>query len=80
MGSSHARFSDFLILSSNFGMSGQYTDGDFDKDGHIQFSDFLIQSQNFGQSSTVAAAPVPEPSTVVLALLGVVGLLTRRRR
>ena len=80
-GDGSVAFSDFLTLSANFGSSGFYTDGDFDKDGTIAFSDFLLLSSNFGQSSAVAAA-VPEPSSVAMALLGVVGLLTitRRRR
>ncbi len=40
-GDGHVQFSDFLILSSNFGMPGQYTDRDLDSDGDLQFSDFL---------------------------------------
>lgn len=42
-------FSDFLILSSNFGKNDQsFADGDFDADGQVTFADFLVLSANFG--------------------------------
>ena len=70
-------FSDFLILSTNFGMSGTLSDGDLDNDGQIAFSDFLVLSANFGESSNAAT---PEPSTSLLAAFGILGLLGLRRR
>ena len=45
-------FSDFLILSMNFGQaSGEnpFEVGDFDANGIVGFGDFLILSMNFGQ-------------------------------
>ena len=78
-GDGQVQFSDFLILSNNFGLPGQYTDGDFDADGEVQFSDFLTLSQNFGVSSPKAAA-VPEPVGTYLALCGVLSLGAYRRR
>ena len=63
-------FSDFLVLSQNFGGSGDYSDGDFNCDGEINFSDFLVLSSNFGETS---ASSVPEPnscqSAAIAALL-----------
>ena len=76
-------FSDFLLLSTNFGLTGGWRDGDFDDDGFIQFSDFLILSTNFGQSKNEVPAPsqsVPEPSGIVVALVGVVFLARRNCR
>jgi|GEM_PF-3534610 len=55
------QFTDFLILSSNFGFEGRPADGDLDCNGFIGFADFLILSENFGQVVTEARA-VPEPS------------------
>ena len=51
-------FSDFLILSSNFGLTGKrFSDGDLDGDGQVQFADFLILANNFGKSRQSVAAP-----------------------
>ncbi len=41
-------FADFLILSTNFGRPGGWSDGDFTRDGEVNFADFLILSHNFG--------------------------------
>ncbi len=42
-------FSDFLILSDNFGMSdADQEDGDFNGDGTVDFDDFLILADEFG--------------------------------
>ncbi len=45
-------FSDFLILSNNFGRASDvaFADGDFDASGEIDFADFLILSANFGRT------------------------------
>ena len=62
-------FSDFLILSANFGMRVDVgTRGDIDGDGEAGFPDLLVLSANFGRSG---GATVPEPSAVLLLLLGV---------
>ena len=77
-GDGQVQFSDFVILSENFTMDGQYTTGDFDKDGVVQFSDFVILSDAFGTSGGAVAAAVPEPATGLLALMGIVGLAAMR--
>jgi|GEM_PF-1293091 len=42
-------FSDFLVLSTNFGQSVEIgTDGDLTRDGLVDFADFLILSAEFG--------------------------------
>ena len=71
-------FADFLILSANFGQPGGYVDGNIDlsEDG-VGFSDFLIMSANFGQSGPAA---VPEPGTMISALIGFLALGVLRRR
>ncbi len=54
--------------------------GDLNGDNKVDLSDFGILKANFGKSG---AAAVPEPSTGLLALLGVAGLVARslkRRR
>ena len=42
-------------------------------------ADYELWKQNFGNSSTGIGAAIPEPSTVLLALAGLVGLVVRRR-
>ena len=81
-------FSDFLRFAQNFGSEELvvWQDGDFDADGAVGFSDFLAFSRAFGitgtSQSAAQAASVPEPNALLLGIfsLGVVGLLTRRRR
>lgn len=73
-------FSDFLVLSANFGGNGGYEQGDVDCSGDIGFSDFLLISSNFGQSAAAEAASVPEPSAGLLAMCGaMLGLMFRKR-
>lgn len=50
-------------------------DGDHDTDG----SDWLLWQQQFGQR-VLNFAPVPEPASILTALIGVAGVLVRRRR
>ncbi len=72
-------FSDFLVLSTNFGGTDlTWSQGDVDCNGAVQFADFLTLSANFG--ATAAAHAVPEPNGAMLVTLGLlVGLVTRRR-
>jgi len=68
--------SDFGVLKANFGLAGWGLAGDVDYDEDIDLSDFGLLKDNFGKSG---AAAVPEPSAWLLAVLGFVGLLYRRR-
>ena len=44
-------FTDFLILSRNFGHPGTIADGDANGDGNVNFADFLILSAQFDMES-----------------------------
>ena len=73
-------FSDFLILSTNFGdTGGGYPAGDIDLSGDIAFADFLTLSTNFGKSRGETVG-VPEPTTYVMFLIGVFIIAGRYRR
>ena len=52
-GDRQVNFTDFLVLSKNFGMEtlAGAADGDFDEDGRVGFSDFLLLSKEFGRSA-----------------------------
>ena len=58
--------------------------GDYDNNGQVEQSDLDLVLLNWGNSSAVSAqAAVPEPSTLVLALLTCCGLalsIRKRRR
>ena len=71
-------FPDFLTLSAGFGQSGGWGQGDFDGNGEVEFPDFLALSKNFGKSSA-AAVSVPEPSSLCLLGLGLIGILRGRQ-
>ena len=77
-GSGMVDFTDFLVLSANFGTGTTAAEGDIDCDGQVAFSDFLVLSTNFGQA--VGAQAVPEPTGLGLAAFALLGLLVRRRR
>lgn len=80
-------FSDYLIVSKNFGRTGDATwiDGDFDGDFAVKFEDFLALSANFGKTLTAnpvepaAAANVPEPQqNAPVVFMCVLGFFLRR--
>ena len=70
---------DLNILGANFGTMGGATmaDGDANMDGNVDLGDLNVLGANFGFG--VPAVAVPEPTTAVLALAGVVALGLRRR-
>ncbi|MBN1590860.1 MAG: tandem-95 repeat protein [Pirellulales bacterium] len=71
---------DSLRLAANWGQTdADWSMGDFDDDGIVGPKDAAILAANWGYSSSQATA-VPEPSTLGLLLMGVVGLLAAGRR
>ena len=62
-------FSDFLILSGNFGNPGNYSMGNINCNESIDFADFLLLSGAFGLSAA-ATESVPETNgTLGIGLL-----------
>ena len=80
-GNGDVSFPDFLVLSTNFNQDGlNYTQGNIDLAGIVGFPDFLVLSSNFNKTP-VGASPVPEPSSVVVIVLGTLfASLLRKRR
>lgn len=77
-GSGDVAFADFLTLSANFGAENvSYAEGDIDCDGTVAFADFLTLSANFGEGNVAA---VPEPSSFLIAVVGLLGLGGLRKR
>ena len=72
-------FSDFLLLSDNFGQPGSWSTGDFDTNGLVEFSDFLILSENFGRIPAKFSG-VPEPKFSKLLILLLLVLQRRFRK
>ena len=75
-------FEDFLLLSENFTRTnGYWVHGDADLNRTVDFDDFMILSENFGTTrESTAAFAVPEPSSVALVSIGLLGLALLRRR
>jgi|GEM_PF-5433141 len=72
-------FEDFLLISANFNTAS--TAGDVDFDEFTGMSDFVTWRNQFDAGNAAAAAPVPEPTAGVLAVLSLLVLpLFRRRR
>jgi probable HAF family extracellular repeat protein len=77
---------DLTIVLANYDKTGMgWTEGEFTGDGRVDINDLTIVLANYGKTdgAGIAVAPVPEPSTVLLAALGLVGWLAcvaRKRR
>jgi len=71
---------DFAILNAGIGIEDAafFDDGDADMDGDVDGADFLAWQANFGISTTLSAFSVPEPTTIVLACLGLPAMIRRR--
>ncbi|MHB1038235.1 MAG: PEP-CTERM sorting domain-containing protein [Pirellulales bacterium] len=76
---------DVAVLQTKYGMTSGATwaDGDFDGNGTVDIFDVAMMQVNYGHGVATSPAPVPEPSTFVLAVLGVLGVTVccwRRRK
>lgn len=72
-------YDDFAILSNHFGAIGMdWEDGDFNFDTIVNFVDFVSIANNFGVSASPLAQPNPEPSTLGMFTLWMLGLPARR--
>jgi hypothetical protein len=78
--------SDYVIWRKNNGTGTTYAQGDANNDGAVNSADYDIWRAKFGNSITPAGSgslvngSVPEPGTLVLALLGMLAVGFGRRR
>jgi hypothetical protein len=74
-------FGDFQRFELGFGKAGQgWSSGDFNYDGKVDTADFKLLYDNFGKTADLPAgsASVPEPAG--LMMVGMAGMMLRRRR
>ncbi|MHB1036784.1 MAG: PA14 domain-containing protein [Pirellulales bacterium] len=75
---------DVAKLQTKYGMASGATwaDGDFDGNGTVDIFDVAKMQVNYGYGVGGSPSPVPEPSTLLLAGLGLIALVAcgRRRR
>ena len=68
---------DLNTVLSNYNKTGQYWyQGDFDYNGTVNGADLNTVLSNYNQHLSSIGAAVPEPSTLLLAAAGLVGLTT----
>jgi hypothetical protein len=80
-GDGQVAFSDFLILSDNFGdVVTRHELGDIDCSGLVDFSDFLALSSNFGMEQGVSNVPEPRGTPFGLFVLLLLKTVFGRKR
>ncbi len=62
---------DIAIWAAQFGQTGADLTADFDENGTVGAGDYVRWAANFGNTCPMAAS-VPEPSTLMLAIIGFV--------
>ena len=77
--------SDVTILAGNWqygvvGGGATWEMGDFNGDGKVDGSDVTILAGNWQYGVTTANASVPEPSTLIMLVLGMIAALVLRKR
>ena len=78
--------SDVTILAGNWqkgvndGLTASWEEGDFNGDGKVDGSDVTILAGNWQYGVETSAASVPEPSTILLILSVLAGVVGVRRR
>jgi hypothetical protein len=72
---------DFVAWQTNFPKAdgALLSEGDADSDGDVDGADFVVWQTNFPFAPSPGASPIPEPGSLVLSAIGVIGLLLRRR-
>jgi hypothetical protein len=73
---------DVAVLQTKYGMTSGATwaDGDFDGNGAVDIFDVAAMQVNYGYGVASAPTPVPEPSTLVLGVVGLAALFAKCRR
>jgi formylglycine-generating enzyme len=68
---------DVAIIQRHYGTTSgaEWTDGNFDGNGTVDIFDVALTQVNYGYGVASSPAPVPEPSTLVLGVLGVPGIM-----
>ncbi len=72
---------DYMTITAAYGRAGtsqwRWVEGDFDEDGDIDIFDYMALTAEYGWTEG-GGGDIPEPATMALLGLGVVGLLRRR--
>lgn len=71
---------DFMILQRGLGVGTMNSQGDANSDGMVNEVDFELWQQAYGSTAPLQAATVPEPSGLLLGILALGSLTSRRRR
>ncbi|HEY4310655.1 MAG TPA: dockerin type I domain-containing protein [Pirellulales bacterium] len=71
---------DLALVSSSWLQTGSNLLPDVNNDGIVNGQDLALVSSNWLQTSSAAVAAVPEPSTILLAIIGLAAFFARRVR
>jgi len=70
---------DFQVIKNFYRQGDRRSQGDLNFDRTVDLNDLILLKANFGAQGNAAGNQVPEPSTIVLTLLGFVCLFLRPR-
>ncbi|WP_168205499.1 alkaline phosphatase family protein [Bythopirellula goksoeyrii] len=73
---------DLTIWQAGYSIAGgaKVNIGDANSDGNVDGSDFLVWQRQYGSSLVDTLTPVPEPSSMILMLLGVICFQQQTKR